>query len=101
MLKQFSATLRGVSPHIQHNCRLADPRCIFVREMKKVTSLPPKVKNTDENLIRLSKLEWAGGLYHTGDVRVVDSEPVAVFDDDARVRFVGAEPHFRDVGRER
>ena len=23
------------------------------------------------------------------------------FDDDARVRFVGAEPHFRDVGRER
>lgn len=52
--------LQGTAPLIMHNIRLADPLDPIARQMKAVSA---KKKKTDEDLLQLAQLEFAGGLY--------------------------------------
>lgn len=72
MLTKFDVRWNGAVPILMHNGQLANPRNPIVQAIKKITSLPPKQKSTDENLLRLATLEWVGGLYFTGDVAIGD-----------------------------
>lgn len=53
-------TLEGTAPLLCHNVRLANPLDPIVRAMKEISS---KRKKTDEDLERLARLEFEGGLY--------------------------------------
>lgn len=53
-------TLNGTAPLIQHNVRLANPLDPITRAMKEISG---KRKKTDDDLFRLARLEFEGGLY--------------------------------------
>ena len=60
--------LKGLTPLIMHNIRLADPDDSFTRAIAEITS---KRKNmTDADLTEKEKLEFLGGLYHDPDIGV-------------------------------
>jgi len=63
MYESLSVEIEGISPLLMHNIQLADPRNPIVRDMKKITAKGKK--KTDDDLIRLSELEFKGGLYMT------------------------------------
>lgn len=60
MLQNIDFHIRGVSPLLCHNGKLADPLNEIAREMKKISG---KRKKTDDDHAELSRLEWLGGLY--------------------------------------
>lgn len=60
MYKQVEFQIKGISPILLHNGRLADPLNPLVIELKKISS---KRKKTEADLIALAKLEWMGSLY--------------------------------------
>lgn len=53
-------TLEGTAPLLCHNVRLSNPLDPIVRAMKEISG---KRKKTDEDLERLARLEFEGGLY--------------------------------------
>jgi hypothetical protein len=53
-------TLTGTAPLLMHNVRLANPLDPIARAMKETSG---KRKKTDEDLERLARLEFEGGLY--------------------------------------
>jgi hypothetical protein len=53
-------TLEGTTSLLCHNARLANPLDPLVRQMKAISS---KRKKTDDDLERLARLEFEGGLY--------------------------------------
>lgn len=61
MYKTISFRIKGLSPLLMHSASLADPRNEIVREMKRITAKGKK--KTDDDLLRLSELEFKGGLY--------------------------------------
>lgn len=58
----------GVTGHVQHNERLADPDDEYVRAIKAITD--KKTGKTDADRAEMAKLEWYGGLYHDADIGV-------------------------------
>lgn len=52
--------LQGTAPLLCHNIRLADPLDPIVRAIKEISG---KRKKTDEDLQRIERLEFEGGLY--------------------------------------
>jgi hypothetical protein len=52
--------LEGTAPLLCHNIRLADPFDPIVRAIKEISG---KRKKTDEDLQRMERLEFEGGLY--------------------------------------
>jgi len=63
----------GTSPLLHHNPRMVDPQYSLCREIKKLTD---KRKRTDEDLARIERLEWYGGLYEQDGVVVQPSSKV-------------------------
>lgn len=59
-MKTIHIELKGVSPLIMHSCRSVNPLDPLTIEMKKFTS---KRKKTEEDLLRISDLEWELSLY--------------------------------------
>lgn len=62
MYQEIKAKVRGVSPLMLHNSRLANPLDPITKEIKRVSG---KRGKTDADLELLSHLEWLGGLYTT------------------------------------
>lgn len=54
-------TLRGTCPLLQHNERLANPFDTLTKAIAVITS--KRTRQTDEDRIQVTRLEWEGGLY--------------------------------------
>lgn len=59
-MKNLNVTWKGISPLIMHSCQCVNPLHPLSIEMKKYTS---KRKKTEEDLIKISDLEWEAGAY--------------------------------------
>ena len=59
-MKKLLVTLYGTSPLIMHSPKTVNPLHPIAREMKQYTS---KRKKTEEDLLRISDLEWEAGVY--------------------------------------
>jgi hypothetical protein len=66
-LKFIRVTIRGATPLMMHNDRLANPMNEFARRLKEVTG---KRKKTDADIQEISKIEFLGGIYYHRDVGV-------------------------------
>ena len=62
-MKKIKCEFHGVTPIILHSCQ-----CVNPLHMKKINA--KKKNKTDEDLARLSDLEWEGGLYWDDEVGV-------------------------------
>jgi hypothetical protein len=60
--------LTGVTGHIQHNERLADPDDEYTRLIRELTDKGRDM--TDDDRAEIARLEWYGGLYHDADIGV-------------------------------
>lgn len=56
--------IRGVSPLLMHNEQLADPLNEFSQQLSEISG---KRQKTLEDHKEMSRIEWFGGLYLTGD----------------------------------
>jgi hypothetical protein len=59
-IERIKMTLVGVRPLLMHSGNLANPFAPVTQELKAMTS---KRKKTDDDLLKIRKLEWFGGLY--------------------------------------
>lgn len=66
-MKQINIAIRGLTPLMMHNVRLANPFDVYVRQIKAMTG---KVKKTEDDLLEIARLEWLGGLYYDADIGV-------------------------------
>lgn len=60
--------ITGVSQHVQHNGRSANPMDYYAKLMKAITA---KKKKTDEDHEELLRLKWRSGLYTNADGKVI------------------------------
>jgi hypothetical protein len=61
-MKTLRVTWKGISPLIMHSCQCVNPLHPISKELKKYTSKKSKGK-TDEDLVKISDLEWEAGAY--------------------------------------
>lgn len=66
-MKEIKCEFHGISPIILHSCQCVNPLHPIALEMKKITA---KRKKTEEDIIKLSDLEWEAGLYWNDEVGV-------------------------------
>ena len=59
-MKNLRVTWKGITPLIMHSCQCVNPLHPISKELKKYTS---KRNKTDEDLIKISDLEWEAGAY--------------------------------------
>ncbi len=59
-MKTATYTIRGTTPMMMHNERLANP---FDDLTKAIKAISGKRKKTEDDLIEMSRIEWLGGLY--------------------------------------
>ena len=59
-MKTLKVTWKGISPLIMHSCQCVNPLHPIAKELKKYTS---KRNKTDEDLEKISDLEWESGAY--------------------------------------
>lgn len=59
-MKNLKVTWKGASPLIMHSCQCVNQLHPIAKELKKYTS---KKKKTDEDLVKISDLEWEAGAY--------------------------------------
>lgn len=59
-MKTIDVTLKGETPLMLHNIRLADPLDPFAVQMKEITS---KKKKTEADHAAIARIEWEGGMY--------------------------------------
>ena len=59
--ESLSVKVRGLTPTIMHNGRLADPMDDIVQQIRAITD--KKGNKTDDDRLQLQRLEWFGGLY--------------------------------------
>lgn len=64
-MKKLKVTLYGTSPLIMHSPKTVNPLHPIALEMKKYTS---KRKKTEEDLMKISDLEWEAGVYWIDDI---------------------------------
>lgn len=67
-MKKLHITLNGTSPLIEHSPKCVNPLHPLAKEMKKYTS---KRKKTEEDLIKVSDLEWESGVYWDDNLGLV------------------------------
>lgn len=67
---KLSFSINGLSPHVQHSAKLADPMDPITIALAELTSLSSK-KKTLEIRQQIHTLEWMGGLYLNADQRVI------------------------------
>lgn len=59
-MKNLQVIWKGTTPLIMHSCQCVNPLHPIARELKKYTS---KKNKTEEDLIKISDLEWESGAY--------------------------------------
>lgn len=59
-MKNLKVTWKGISPLIMHSCQCVNPLHPIAKELKKYTS---KKNKTDEDLVKISDLEWEASAY--------------------------------------
>ena len=59
-MKNLKVTWKGISPLIMHSCQCVNPLHPISKELKKYTS---KKKKTEDDLLKISDLEWEAGAY--------------------------------------
>lgn len=64
-MKTLRITWKGITPLIMHSCQCVNPLHPISIEMKKYTS---KRKKTEEDLIKISDLEWESGAYWNDEI---------------------------------
>lgn len=64
-MRTIACTWKGITPLIMHSCRGVNPLDPISIELKKYTA---KRKKTDEDLVKISDLEWKSGLYYDDSV---------------------------------
>ena len=64
-MKTLRITWKGTTPLIMHSCKCVNPLHPISIEMKKYTS---KRKKTEEDLIKISDLEWESGAYWDDEI---------------------------------
>ena len=67
IMKQLRITLKGITPLIMHSCQCVSALHPISIELKKYTS---KKKKTEDDLLKISDLDWEGGLYWRDDIGV-------------------------------
>lgn len=67
-MKKLHVILNGTSPLIEHSPKCVNPLHPISKEMKKYTS---KKKKTEEDLMKLSDLEWEAGVYWDDNIGLV------------------------------
>ena len=67
-MKKLRITLRGTSPLIEHSPKCVNPLHPIAKEMKSYTS---KRKKTEEDLQKISDLEWEAGVYWDDNIGLV------------------------------
>lgn len=64
-MKTLKVTWKGITPLIMHSCQCVNPLHPISKELKKYTS---KRKRTEDDLIKISNLEWEAGAYWRDDM---------------------------------
>lgn len=64
-MARVTLELKGTTPLLVHNVRLADPQDKITKAIAKITA--KKRKMTEEDRAEVERLEWYGGLYTNGD----------------------------------
>ena len=64
-MKNLRTTWKGITPLIMHSCKCVNPLNPISKELKKYTS---KKNKTDEDLIKISDLEWQSGAYWDNEI---------------------------------
>ena len=64
-MKHIHIAIKGETTLIMHSCQCVNPLHPLSLQMKKITSIR---KKTEEDLIKLSDLEWEAGLYWDNDI---------------------------------
>ena len=67
-MEKVNVKIKGVAPLIVHNGQLANPLYHYSKELKSLTG---KRKKTDDDLKKIAKLEWFGGLYVEGGKPII------------------------------
>lgn len=62
-MKTLKITWKGISPLIMHSCKCVNPLHPISKEIRKLNDKPRGQKLTEEELERLSDLEWEAGAY--------------------------------------
>ena len=66
-MKKIKCECHGISPIILHSCQCVNPLHPLSLEIKKITSIR---KKTEDDIRKLSDLEWESGLYWDDEVGV-------------------------------
>lgn len=64
-MKNLKVTWKGLTPLIMHSCQCVNPLHPISKELKKYTS---KRTKTDEDLMKISDLEWESGAYWNDEI---------------------------------
>lgn len=64
-MKTLKVTWKGITPLIMHSCQCVNPLHPISKELKKYTS---KRKKTEDDLVKISNLEWEAGAYWRDDM---------------------------------
>lgn len=67
-MKYLYITLNGTSPLIEHSPKCVNPLHPIAKELKRLTS---KRKKTEEDLEKISDLEWESGVYWDDNIGLV------------------------------
>jgi hypothetical protein len=82
-MQTASYKISGVSPLFIHNGRLSDPLHEYAKALSYIAQ--NKKKSEDDHL-RMSKIEWFGGMYHNGAPdEIIDHGKIIKVDPTARV----------------
>lgn len=65
IMRNLKITWKGITPLIMHSCKCVNPLHPLSIEMKKYTA---KKKKTEDDIIKLSDLEWEAGAYWNDDI---------------------------------
>jgi hypothetical protein len=86
-MKQIVFAIKGTTPLIMHNERLANPFDDLTKEIKAITG---KRKKTEDDLHEMARLEWLGGLYHEdGKIIVPGYNVLAAIRDGGKLHKLG------------
>jgi hypothetical protein len=66
---EIKITIRGTTPLLMHNVRLANPIDPYAKALSEATSTFKKTK-TEADFLQVARTEWFGGLYHDPEIGV-------------------------------
>jgi len=66
MYQKEEITIKGVAPLLMNNARKANPLDEYAQKIKAIRAIKSS-KRTDEDIKKLIRLEWEGGLYVNGE----------------------------------